>query len=519
VELLSVHTLSATRGLRRAGVMSRHIATLLSRARLGLRLFLLLALAILVITMATDVWRLQQERQRVLGQLQREASLVAQSIERPMLPLLQAARDRRLMELLEDIREAKGAECVGIYSLAGRRIQAAFGPRGEPAHPDVCPSEVTPQPVAEAVSAQWGLSGTYNLQVPLTPNDTPQAILKLVFEMARVSAPLQALRNSILVERALALAAIGLVLWVGIAFSVTRPIRRLIHGVDAIGQGHLDARIASTSRTEIGELARAFNHMAASLAEAQHQRHEADERRARAERQLRHAERLAAVGKLASVIAHEVGTPLHVIAGRARILGRTLSEDDPRHHDVATIREQVGRITRTMQQVLQSSRALPARHEPVDAGRLVREVATIAAPDFAARRVHLGLALPSDLPVIPADGDGLTQVLLNLLMNAVAATEAGGQVGVSGAVVHRDGRAGIAICVTDTGMGIAPEDLGRIFDPFFSTKGSGGTGLGLSICRDIVRAHEGTITVESTPGAGARFTIWLPGDRREARRA
>jgi two-component system, NtrC family, sensor kinase len=92
-------------------------------------------------------------------------------------------------------------------------------------------------------------------------------------------------------------------------------------------------------------------------------------------------------------------------------------------------------------------------------------------------------------------------------------------VGVSAAAVHQDGRAGIALCVTDTGTGIAPEDLERIFNPFFSTKGSGGTGLGLSICLDIVRAHEGTITVESAPGEGARFTVWLPGDRREARRA
>jgi signal transduction histidine kinase len=423
------------------------------------------------------------------------------------------------MELLEDIRGAKGAECVGIYSLEGRRIQAVFEPGGEPAHSDVCPPEVTPQPVAEAVSAQWGLSGTYNLQVPLTPNNAPQAILKLVFEMARVSAPLQALRESILVERALALVALGLVLWAGIAFSVTRPIRRLIQGVNAIGQGHLDARIPSASSTEIGELACAFNRMAERLAEAQHQRNEADERRALAERQLRHMERLAAVGKMASVIAHEVGTPLHVIAGRARILGRSLSDDDPRHQDLVTIREQVNRITRTMQQVLRSSRALPPRHEPVDAGRLVREVAAVTAPEFAARRVNINLAVSRDLPSIPADGDGLTQVLLNLLTNAAAATAAGGHVKISADAVDRDGRPGIALCVVDSGTGIAPENLARIFDPFFSTKGSGGTGLGLSICQDIVRAHEGTITVESAPGAGARFTVWLPGDRREARRA
>ncbi len=499
--------------------MSKHLAALLPRNHLGLRLFLLVTLVVVGITLATDAWRLRQERKRVLTQLQREASLVTQAIEGQVPPLLHAADDPRLVGLLEDIRQAKGAECVGVYTLEGRRLRAAFESARSERGPDVCPPAITPEPVAETVSAQWSLSGTYNIQAPLTPNDTPQAILKLVFDVARVSGPLQTFRNDILVERAWALVAIGVTVWIGIALLVTRPIRRLIAGAAEIGQGNLTARVPAVGNTEIGELGRAFNRMAGNLADAQDERRRVEESRTILERQLRHAERLAAVGKLASVIAHEVGTPLHVISGRARILGRSLSEDDPRRHEVATIREQASRITRTMQQVLQSSRALPTRHEPMDAGRLVREAAAVAAPEFAARRVHLGLALPPDLPAILADGDGLTQVLLNLLMNAVAATAAGGHVGVSAAAVHRDGRAGIALCVADTGTGIVPEDLERIFNPFFSTKGSGGTGLGLSICRDIVRAHEGTITVESAPGAGARFTVWLPGDRREARRA
>jgi signal transduction histidine kinase len=258
--------------------------------------------------------------------------------------------------------------------------------------------------------------------------------------------------------------------------------------------------------------------MAGRLDEAHEERRRAEESRAVLERQFRHAERLAAVGKLASVIAHEVGTPLHVIAGRARHLGRRLGEDHPAQGDVETIREQVGRITRTMRHVLQSSRAIPARREAVDLGRLVREVARIVTPEYAARSVRLVLAVPAGLPAIPADADGLTQVLLNLLTNALAATPSGGRVEVRGTAAVRDGRPGIALAVTDTGTGIAPEHLERIFDPFFSTKPSGGTGLGLSICRDIVRAHEGAITVESAPGAGARFGIWLPGDRREAPR-
>lgn len=499
--------------------MSSHITTLLAPKSVGLRLFLLLAAAILAIAMAADSWRLRQERTRVLAQLEREASLVTESIEGQIALVMRAPDDRRLADFLEEIRQAKDADCAAVYTLAGQRVDAAFAPGATDRGPDVCPMQITPQPVAEAVSAQWGFSGTYNIQVALTPGDTPHGILKLVFDAARVSGALQQFRNSILVERALVLLAMGVMLWVGIALLVTRPIRRLIVGVEEIARGNLKARILSPADTEVGELARAFNRMAGRLDEAQDERRRAEESRAVLERQFRHAERLAAVGKLANIIAHEVGTPLHVIAGRARHLGRRLPEDDPRQEDVESIREQVSRITRTMKHVLQSSRAIPARREPVDLGQVVRDAAGIVSPEYAARSVELRVSLPAGLPTLPADADGLTQVLLNLLTNALAATPAGGRVEIDGTAVARDGRAGVALSIADNGTGIAPEHLDRIFDPFFSTKRNDGTGLGLSICRDIVRAHEGDITVESAPGAGACFTLWLPGERREVARA
>lgn len=499
--------------------MSTYLTVLLPRKRLGLRLFLLLAAAILAIAVAADAWRLRQERTRLLAQLQREASLVTQAIEGQVSSLLRAGDDRGLDGLLNDVRQAKDAECVGVYTLDGRRVRATFESGAAERGPDVCPPHITPEAVAEAVFAQWSLSGTYNLQVLFTPDGVPRAILKLVFDADRVAAPIRVFRNSVLAERALVLLALGFTLWVAISLFVTRPIRRLIAGADEIGRGNLEARIPPSGETEIGALARAFNRMAGRLAEAQEERRRAEESRAFVERQLRHAERLAAVGKLASVIAHEVGTPLHVIAGRARSLGRGLPRDDPRQREVETIREQVARITRTMQQVLQSSRAIPARREALDLGPLVRDVAGIVAPEYAARSVQLSVSVSADLPKVPADADGLTQVLLNLLTNALAATPAGGRVAVEATTAARDGIAGIALAVSDTGAGIVPGDLERIFDPFFSTRKSGGTGLGLSICRDIVRAHDGAITVESAPGAGARFDIWLPGERREAVRA
>lgn len=497
-------------------MVSSHLAKLRPLNRIGMRLFLLLTLAIGAITIATDAWHLRQERRRVLAQLQREASLVAQAIEGQVVPLLQAAGDPKLERLLEDIRKAKEAECAAVYDLDGHRLRATFEVGMTDTSPDLCPAIVAPRAVAEAVSARWALSGTYNLQVLLTPNDTPRAILKLVFEVARVSGPLKAFRNSILVERALTLTVIGLLLWTGIALSVTRPIRRLIQGAEAIGQGHLGARITPAGGLEIRELASAFNHMAERLAELREQRRQAEERRSLLQRQLRYAEKLAAIGKLASVIAHEVGTPLNVISGRARILGRGLPDGDPRVADIAVIRDQAGRITRTMQQILQFSRPMPARQEPVALPAIVQAVTTLLDYEFAARQVHVTLEMPPELPTVWADADQLTHILLNLLMNALAATGPGGRVTVRAAPAQREALAGVELTVTDTGVGIQPEDLPHIFEPFFSTKPSGGAGLGLSICQDLVRAHQGRITVESKPDAGSRFAVWLPCEGRGA---
>ncbi|HSB69621.1 MAG TPA: ATP-binding protein [Candidatus Methylomirabilis sp.] len=496
--------------------MSARVAKLLPLNRLGMRLFVLLTLAIASISIAIDAWQLRQEHRRVLAQLQHGVSLIAQAIEGQLVPLLEAADDPRLVGLLEDIRKAKGAECAAVYDLKGRRLRAAFAAGMTDTSPDFCPPVVKPRAEAEAVSTQWEPADTYKLQVLLTPDDRPRAILKLAFRIARLSGPLTELRNSILIERALTLAAIGLILWTGIAFLVTRPIRRLIQGAEAIAQARLGTRIAPTGALEIRELASAFNRMAERLEDSHEQRRKAEERRSLLARQLRRSDKLAALGKLASVIAHEVDTPLTVISGRARILGRGLPEGDPRAADLSIIRDQAARIARTMHQVLEFSRPMPARCEPVNLPAVVQAVTTLLEYEVAARQVQVALQMPPDLPTLCADADQLTQVLLNLLMNAVTATGPGGRVTVRAAPAEREALAGVELTVTDTGAGIRPEDLPHIFDPFFTTKRRGGAGLGLSICRDLVEAHKGTITVESEPGAGSRFTVWLPCDGQEA---
>jgi signal transduction histidine kinase len=490
---------------------------------LGTRLFLVVTLIVVSITLAYDGFRLQRERGALITQLEREASLMAQALDGPLQFWLQTGQPERLADLLRDIRLALTATCAGVYDGAARLILASTTDGVDTGGSYDCPEGLDGEGVIGATFSHWTPLGTFKILTPLARDTTGATALKLVLPSTVITEPLRRQRNVIFMERGLVLVGIGVVLWLVISISVSRPIRRLVHGAEQIGRGNLDMQIATTSQTEIGALARAFNRMAESLREAHERRRDEEERRVALERQLRHADKLAVIGKLASELAHEVGTPLNVISGRARMLRREFADGDSRIEGLDIIRTQVDRISRVIRRFLEAGRAPRMHREPVDLAAIIREVATFVAPEVRRKEVHLALPTPSRLPAITADADGLSQVILNLLMNALAAVPRGGRINVSlapadallGAAPHDAAELGpptgrIEIGVSDNGHGIEPAILARIFDPFFSTKPGEGSGLGLSICRDICREHGGDITVDSRPGEGTTVRVWLP---------
>lgn len=237
--------------------------------------------------------------------------------------------------------------------------------------------------------------------------------------------------------------------------------------------------------------------------------------------QLERADRLAMVGKLAAGIAHELGTPLAVVAGRARQLAAGQVPSDQMQGAAKTIADHADRMATIIRQLLDYARRRGPRMGKFDLRTLLRQSLTLLEPVAARRDVHLVL---DELPtprVAQFDGGQLLQVMTNLVANAVQATPAGGTVRVSLAEAARAeppietglpaGRY-VQVLVSDTGVGIAPENLSRVFEPFFTTKDTGeGTGLGLSVAQGIVRDHEGWIAVESQRGQGSTFIIHLPG--------
>jgi two-component system sensor histidine kinase HydH len=227
------------------------------------------------------------------------------------------------------------------------------------------------------------------------------------------------------------------------------------------------------------------------------------------EDQLLRAEKLATVGVLAAGIAHEIGTPLGIVRGRAEYIRGKLGEH-AQNAGLGVIIEQIDLISRTIRQLLDFSRVRPATVRAVRLPRLAHAVADLLRFEGERRKVSLTVEMEDALPPLNADPDQLQQVLVNLVMNAYDASHAGGHIVIGAAV---DGKRGdrLRIDVRDDGSGIAPEHRNQIFDPFFTTKKRGqGTGLGLTLCAQIARDHGGQIEVDSEVGRGTTVTLSWP---------
>jgi signal transduction histidine kinase len=230
------------------------------------------------------------------------------------------------------------------------------------------------------------------------------------------------------------------------------------------------------------------------------------ERRA-LEAEMARRERLAGLGDMAAALAHEIKNPLNAVSmglQRLRVEFRPAgAEEYERFLDL--MQGEVRRLNAIVEQFLSLARPLPLKPERLRVEELLTELAALVEADAKAAGVRVTLSVPADLPSLVADRDHLKQVMLNLILNGLQAMPDGGTLTLEAART----RDGLTLAVTDTGPGIPPEALPRVFDPYFTTKARG-LGLGLAIARRIVEEHGGTIEVESQPGRGTRFRVVLP---------
>ena len=225
------------------------------------------------------------------------------------------------------------------------------------------------------------------------------------------------------------------------------------------------------------------------------------------ESQLRQSDRLASVGLLAAGVAHEVNTPLAGISSYVQMMQRKMPESDPRRPILEKIEKQTFRASSIVNNLLNFSRQQASDMRPVDVNAVVQETLALAELPLSKRKVRVDLQLGEALAPVWGDSGKLQQVLMNLVLNARDSMQDGGDLSIRTAQQNGE----VVLEVADTGRGIPREQIHKIYDPFFTTKGTGkGTGLGLSVTYGIVQEHRGTITVRSEAGSGTLFRVALP---------
>jgi two-component system, NtrC family, sensor kinase len=306
--------------------------------------------------------------------------------------------------------------------------------------------------------------------------------------------------------------------FVGVRF-VGGPLRRLIEKTRRVASGHFDGPVHLHSHDELAELADSLNAMCIQLGDSQRKIREETAARIAAMEQLRHADRLKTLGRLAAGIAHELGTPLNVVSGRAGLIVSGKLRPEEVGPSATAIKAEADKMTKIIRQLLDFARASTPHKTAVDLRQVVSQTVDLLRPLAQKQHVELRFAHSDASAVAQIDAGQMQQVLTNLVINAVQAMSHGGEVEI--AIRRQTARspddtgaredAYFGIEIRDQGVGISEEHLQHLFEPFFTTKGVGeGTGLGLSIAYGIVREHGGWIDVKSRPHEGSCFTVFLP---------
>ena len=480
--------------------------------KLAAKLTTVLLLGVLTLIVTAEFVSLRHENEQMNQEMRAEATQLAGTISRIVSQLWELANETKAIIAVEDINRLSSSWTVRVVYLDADRSQAYA-----PLSPAVSGRELT-SVYSEEYLDERGQEHlcTYSR---LALSAAPTAAIELAEPIRHTD------RNSwyfawhavVLMGATTLLGAVMAVAlggaWVG------RPLQRLIEKTRRIGAGDLAEPLKMDRNDEFGELAKAINSMCDQLQTAQGKIAQEASARVAALEQLRHADRLRTVGRLAAGIAHELGTPLNVVSGRAGLIASGRLSQEEVHKSAVTIKSEADRITAIIRQLLDFARRNTPQRKSINLNEAVRQTLELLKPIAEKRHCNLAIVSQPSSLMLNVDAGQLQQVLMNLIVNAGEAMPNGGSVEIAinqQSVTPPQGTGCAAgkyarVDVTDHGEGISPEIIDQIFEPFFTTKQVGeGTGLGLSIAYGIVQEHGGWIDVRSELGTGSCFSVYLP---------
>ncbi len=352
-------------------------------------------------------------------------------------------------------------------------------------------------------------------------------VLDTNLSLAKADVQLAESSQRMIIYTACALLLIAALTWALVWQVIARPVSALRRGTERLAQGDLGYQIQVESRDEIGELARSFNTMSSQL-KAEHNENVAwtqtlEQRVDQKTRELKrahehalHTEKMASIGKMAAVLAHEINNPLSGILTYAKLLRKWIANDDGGKNRRAEICDSLDLIAAEsrrcgdlVKNLLTFSRTTPMNLQPTNLNRVIEQSLRLIQHQLDLASVQVQLQLDQNLPEVVCDGAQIEQVLLALMMNALDAMPQGGNLWLT--TTEHVSEEIVRITVRDDGAGISPDILPRLFEPFLTTKEIGkGVGRGLAISRSILARHNGKIEVQSELGRGTTFTIDLP---------
>lgn len=497
-----------------------------------------LTVAILVLAVGFGTWGIIDFQTRQLRRLTEEkVTMLANTIERSLNIAMLEGRSSDVQRILEMVGTHNKIGAIRVLDEDGTVLRSAnrldigrkvkFDVRGLNMvdQENVMIEDVDPRGdlILRNLRPILNRPDCFHCHVPMQKLN---GVLEVDVSLTETTAQVDRLRKTMVVWAVVITVSLALALSMLLSRLVITPITELMNTMSRAEEG-LDVRARVTSEDELGRLAHSFNSMIIKL----------NKTKKKVEKlhyeQMKRADRLATVGEMAAGIAHEIKNPLTGIAGVIQILGRDLGGDDPRQKILKEVLEQIDRLDKAVKNLLSFARPPAPNMTMVNVNDILCKIADFLTPQFNKNRVKVTKDCNGDIPHIAGDPELLQQVFLNIILNAVQAMKDGGSVSIKSErkvvptyVLHRMGPEEdtrydrddaehsreedvVAVTITDTGKGMDPENMVKIFNPFFTTRQQG-TGLGLSITRKIVEQHGGGITVNSKPGEGTTFAIMFP---------
>jgi signal transduction histidine kinase len=501
--------------------------------KLGTKLIIGLVATLTLTMLGHGYLSIQQDRDNILREMRVGMTGLSRSIQAALRFMYGDAGDvQATQKFIDGVARAGNIHGVVVYDRNGKATVISISLTDTKDHPSLDPTPVLKIDPAPVLTSGNGMEGylehaVHPVYFRIEPILDSENQLAGAFVLGRRGTgyhlTLQARRDRIILTTCVLVALLTAFILILVRRNVSRPIEQLIGRIRNIGEGHWEKRIEIHGKNEISSLATEFNQMCERLEDLYGRLVKEQQDRLSLERNLRQSDKLASVGQLAAGLAHEIGTPLNIIGGRAEFLLRRPRSSQELRENLQIIRSQIDRIAGIVRQLLEFSRRREPAFREVNLAVLLDKVVGLLEHKIEDKRIRVKIAVPVTLPTIQADPNQIEQVFLNLFWNSLHALRPGGTITIRATHVNereRNGSGGAedGICIhfEDDGDGIPPEHLSQVFDPFFTTKDVGeGTGLGLSVSYGIIKDHGGEIRVESTLGEFTRFTIFLPGHRRK----